>query len=571
MIVWGGYRENALNNGGRYNPTTDSWMPTTLTDAPHSRGRHSAVWTGTEMIVWGGIFGRPQEITLNTGGRYNPRTDRWVATTSTNVPERRFLHSTVWTGSEMIVWGGYNSYPGYVDLNTGGRYNPITDTWVATTSDNAPGARERHTAVWTGSEMLVFGGRDHDQCEFFSYGGRYNPVTNTWVNITFVNNPEARADHTAVWTGSEMIVWGGQTSCSPGGLTNTGGRYCAQPPPCTDNSWLGTSLINAPAARYNHTAVWTGSEMIVWGGWGAGNYLDSGGRYSPATDSWVTTTPIGSPSKRYSHTAVWTGRQMVVWGGSNGARVLNTGARYNPIADTWLATTPINAPVGRTHHTAVWTGSEMIVWGGYTGSSYLDSGARYNPASNRWVATTAARAPTARAKSTAVWTGHEMVVWGGYNGSFLNSGGRYNPRTNSWRVMTTNRAPDMRYEHTAVWTGGEMIVWGGYNGSFLNSGGRYNPSTNSWVATTTSSAPGARYVHTAVWTGSEMIVWGGIDSTSYLDSGGKYHPSHDRWVATTTSNAPARRISHTAVWTGSQMIVWGGNNPGLTTGGRYCP
>ena len=25
----------------------------------------------------------------------------------------------------------------------------------------------------------------------------------------------------------------------------------------------------APAARYDHTAVWTGSEMIVWGGYGS--------------------------------------------------------------------------------------------------------------------------------------------------------------------------------------------------------------------------------------------------------------------------------------------------------------
>jgi hypothetical protein len=31
---------------------------------------------------------------------------------------------------------------------------------------------------------------------------------------------------TAVWTGSEMIVWGGQDDS--GNNLNTGGRYCAQ-------------------------------------------------------------------------------------------------------------------------------------------------------------------------------------------------------------------------------------------------------------------------------------------------------------------------------------------------------
>ena len=35
---------------------------------------------------------------------------------------------------------------------------------------------------------------------------------------------------------------------------------------CTDDTWTATSITNAPAGRYLHTAVWTGSEMIVWGG-----------------------------------------------------------------------------------------------------------------------------------------------------------------------------------------------------------------------------------------------------------------------------------------------------------------
>ena len=36
-------------------------------------------------------------------------------------------------------------------------------------------------------------------------------------------------------------------------------------PPCTDQ-WTATSTTNAPSGRDRHTAVWTGSEMIVWGG-----------------------------------------------------------------------------------------------------------------------------------------------------------------------------------------------------------------------------------------------------------------------------------------------------------------
>ena len=38
---------------------------------------------------------------------------------------------------------------------------------------------------------------------------------------------------------------------------------------CTDDTWTATTTDNAPSARDGHTAVWTGSEMIVWGGYRA--------------------------------------------------------------------------------------------------------------------------------------------------------------------------------------------------------------------------------------------------------------------------------------------------------------
>ena len=55
----------------------------------------------------------------------------------------------------MILWGGYN---GSV-LDTGGRYNPAADTWIAINSGTAPIARDDHTALWIGSEMIVWGSR----------------------------------------------------------------------------------------------------------------------------------------------------------------------------------------------------------------------------------------------------------------------------------------------------------------------------------------------------------------------------------------------------------------------------
>ena len=346
---------------------------------------------------------------------------------------------------------------------------------------------------------------------------------------------------------------------------------------CND-AWAGTSTSNAPSTRYAHTTVWTGSEMIVWGGFdGQTTFFNSGRRYNPSTDSWTTTSLTNAPSARGSHTAVWTGTEMIVWGGVTNSGYLNSGGRYNPSTDSWVATSTTNAPQAREIHTSVWTGSEMIVWGGFSVSGTLNSGGKYNPGTDSWTATSTSSAPESRDTHTAIWTGSEMIVWGGADGAtFLNTGGRYNPSTDNWVATSTTNTPEARDFHTAVWTGNEMIIWGGYEASsnYWNTGGRYNPSTNSWTATSTANAPTGRSSHTALWTGSEMIVWGGIvNGPAFLNTGGRYNLSTDSWVVTSTVNAPEARAGHTAVWTGSEMIVWGGqgaSHPLLNTGGRYC-
>ena len=99
------------------------------------------------MIVWGGSDGGGPTY-FNTGGRY-PSTDSRTATSPTNAPDARGGHTALWTGSEMIVCGGFNDSG---DLNTGERYNRGTDSWAATSTTDAPSARGFPWSVWTGSE-----------------------------------------------------------------------------------------------------------------------------------------------------------------------------------------------------------------------------------------------------------------------------------------------------------------------------------------------------------------------------------------------------------------------------------
>lgn len=201
---------------------------------------------------------------------------------------------------------------------------PRLESWENESLDDLPGGRNGHTAVWTGSEMIVWGGRDGTGP--FSAGGRYAPQSDTWLPTSTTGAPTARSGHTAVWTGSEMIVWGGWGGPAPSSHLNTGGRY----DPSNDD-WTATPATGAPAPRSLHTAVWTGDEMIVWGGFTAGPAEASGGRYSPGNDTWSPTTLVGAPSPRGGHKAVWTGTETIVLGGEEAG---GTGGRYRLVQTT---------------------------------------------------------------------------------------------------------------------------------------------------------------------------------------------------------------------------------------------
>ncbi|MCH7781137.1 MAG: hypothetical protein IH848_09835, partial [Acidobacteria bacterium] len=67
------------------------------------------------------------------------------------------------------------------------------------------------------------------------------------------------------------------------------------------DTWDNGSLSDAVDGRSGHTAVWTGTEMIVWGGMNGGH--NSGDRYDPATDTWTQMSRVGAPLGRRRHIA----------------------------------------------------------------------------------------------------------------------------------------------------------------------------------------------------------------------------------------------------------------------------
>jgi hypothetical protein len=349
---------------------------------------------------------------------------------------------------------------------------------------------------------LTASSSDCGSCNHACFGAcNAGKCADAWEPTSQVEAPQARRRHMAVWTGSQMIIWGGEAA--DGTPLRTGGIYDP-----ASMVWKATSTANAPSGRQYTTAVWTGSKMIIWGGFD-GSPLSSGGVFDPATNTWAPTSKDNAPSPRFSHTAVWTGKKMLVWGGFDGGSHLASGGVYDPEKDTWTTM----------------SGSSVYGLDGISDNVYLNSGGQYEPENDVWSGLQLTDQPDVRADHTAIWTGMEMLVWGGDVGGFYTSDGRkYNVPMAVWLAMN-GAPPDGRSLHTAVWVNERMIVWGGYNNGALGSGGIYDPSLNTWDPKPMPTALSGRYEHTAVAAGTKMIVWGGQTNNGVTNTGGIFDPA----------------------------------------------
>jgi hypothetical protein len=370
-----------------------------------------------------------------------------------------------------------------------------------------------------------------------------SPAVGSWKRVAAAPFSSRILDLT-VWTGSSLLTWGGSGPCGYSVTCGDGGMYAPE-----NDQWQTVGTSPLAEARAEHQGVWTGAQVLIWGGTCGvrqDKACEGGAAYSPSTDEWASLGKGGlEPTSRKRHTALWTGAQMLVWGGEGAAgNALNDGGSYAVDTGAWSPIATSGAPSGRRYHSAIWTGTEMVIWGGDDRPAFfhaLGDGGRYDPVTNHWRALATQGAPSARYLHTVIWTGSEMIVWGGLGcGSEdggpplpCGDGARYNPLTDSWSSLSSTNAPQARAGHSTVWTGSEMIVWGGTGGGagFFGDGALYSPETNSWRPMADVGAPSPRNIHRGLWTGDRMLVWGGLGGgggESALNDGGQFFPTKEK-------------------------------------------
>ena len=299
--------------GAAYNPSTGTWrrLPAIRAlDQGNFEGRSHAVWTGSESLLVGLI-----------NGAYNPAGNRWRRISSEGVLGGAV---TVWTGRQVLMWGGG-------DVAFGAAYTPATNTWRGLPASPLVG-RQRPVGAWTGTELIIAGGSTADG-KVLGDAAAYNPATRSWRRLPAM--PEPRGGGTATWDGSEVLVVGGSGPYSevrPYVRLHTDG--VAYDP--ATNRWRRLPAMEG--GRMDHTAVWSGRHLLVWGGrtlragtWTAPAH---GLAYDPAGNRW-SALPRSPLRGRAGHVAVWTGTQMLIWGGYPARRTdpekpFTDGAAYTP-------------------------------------------------------------------------------------------------------------------------------------------------------------------------------------------------------------------------------------------------
>ena len=360
------------------NECQDGWITTRTPPGGFSpREKAAYVSIGSQIFIWGGV--NESGTALNSGALYDPRTDTWkVVTSDANTPTPRSLAAAVWTGSVIVVWGGLDPVT-MEALADGAIYDPVADDWASMSP--GPMARSAPVGAAVGERVVFVGGHD-DQARplggldeydlgmdawqtgmqdspppvadpavaagtltVWAYGGRtelntgvsglsyYSMSSHRWLDEDPFS--PGRWGSFAAFANGDFFVWGGRNLND---FFDDGAAYSVG----SFSSWDSVSSFGAPSARFatEREAGWafvidpgtTSERIVLIGGLDAlGSYLADGAIYEVDSDDWMAIPAWPSTATHAFGAAGIAAGELVVWGGRNDENTLtNQGVRYRP-------------------------------------------------------------------------------------------------------------------------------------------------------------------------------------------------------------------------------------------------
>jgi hypothetical protein len=187
----------------------------------------------------------------------------------------------------------------------------------------SPSARQGHSLVAIGGDAYLFGGA--------AAGGVQNDLwlwhSGGWSALPIASRPPARTQHAAAVVANVMYTFFGQNSAGEGladvWAYNPYSRQWSRRP----------SLGAAPAARFGHSALAVGGDILVFGGQTAGGEFDSCVyRYQPPSGLWTKGACVAAQQPFIGHSAAIVNGDMLVYPGDAS---LDRLLRYSLGDDAW--------------------------------------------------------------------------------------------------------------------------------------------------------------------------------------------------------------------------------------------
>jgi hypothetical protein len=306
VFIWGGRgAAGGLDTGAIYSPATDSWVLVNQTGAPPPRSLATAVWTGSVVILSGGVDDSNNNL-LRDAYAYDPNAETW--TTLPPPATHRCRSLGLWDGTRAIFWGGTDQ--NNVAIAGADRFD-LTN-WTTSGTPGDPGPLLGPAMGFDGSTLYVQGGLFNSntrQAKVFSYA----TGTDQWsaVNGTLT----ARSSAFGAWDGTHFLVWGGRDDAN----VRNDGKYL------TGSTWSDMNAPGAPSARMLYWlrsgwafAVRPGVVAILGGQTalaGNGTFSTNGATFDVTANTWKAIADWPSGESHDYGVGVWTGEELVLWSG----------------------------------------------------------------------------------------------------------------------------------------------------------------------------------------------------------------------------------------------------------------
>jgi hypothetical protein len=291
--------EPAVFDGAAYSPATDSWR--TIADGPvpaagaPTQVIPEGVWTGSELVVWGG-WGSP------IAAAYDPVTDRWRDLPPGPLADRQGQAVVVWDGRVAVLGGPQPLGPGELDPRLDGALlDPSTGEWSSLPDLPAGDPMMAPGLV----SATVADGRLFVVARVSADAYVLDPGATEWRNLG-----AAEIDGFLDPVGVAAGRWLFATTGSPDRPITSAAVL-----DLTSGQWTGTA--DPPVVTSGYLSAGGGDRVLaVAAQWAHDTSPPSAMSWDPATDTW-TELPPPPLAHRVDAAAAFTGNELLVWGGAS--------------------------------------------------------------------------------------------------------------------------------------------------------------------------------------------------------------------------------------------------------------